>query len=90
MVEKTLYPDGKWEYDFSVFDIWVEFMFSLGIDRQINCYSMIPWKLTFDYVDRGYRKNGILQCRTGIQRICGLLAQLPMRLCKASQGKGVV
>ncbi len=51
MVRKTRYADGRWEYDFTVFDRWVEFMFSLGIDRQINCYSMIPWKLSFDYIN---------------------------------------
>lgn len=51
MVVKTKFGDGHWEYDFSIFDKWVEYMFSLGIDSQINCYSMIPWKLTFDYID---------------------------------------
>ncbi len=51
MVKKTKYADGRWEYDFSIFDKWVEFMFSMGIDKQINCYSMIPWKLSFDYIN---------------------------------------
>ena len=27
-------------------------MMSMGIDRQINCYSMIPWKLSFRYYDQ--------------------------------------
>lgn len=65
MVVKTLYPDGKWEYDFSVFDKWVEFMFSLGIDRQINCYSMIPWKLTFDYVNGATGKTEYIRAVPG-------------------------
>lgn len=51
MVVKTRNGDGSWTYDYSVFDRWVEFMTGLGIDRQINCYTMIPWKLTFDYID---------------------------------------
>lgn len=51
MVVKTKNADGAWDYDFSVFDRWVEFMEGLGIDRQINCYSMIPWDMKFDYVD---------------------------------------
>jgi len=51
MVTKTLNQDGTWSYDYTVFDNWVEFMFSLGIDSQINCYSLIPWKLSFDYFD---------------------------------------
>ncbi|MBR0300702.1 MAG: DUF4091 domain-containing protein [Bacteroidales bacterium] len=51
MIEKKRHADGSWTYDYSIFDHWVEFMESIGIDSQINCYSMIPWKLTFDYVD---------------------------------------
>ena len=43
--------DGTWEFDFSVFDRWVEFMMSCGIDSQINCYTMIPWSLSFPYYD---------------------------------------
>ena len=51
MVVKTRTADGTWDYDFSAFDRWVEFMAELGIDSQINCYSMIPWNMKFDYVD---------------------------------------
>ena len=51
MIVKKRSPDGQWSYDYSVFDRWVEFMEELGIDKQINCYTMIPWKLTFDYLD---------------------------------------
>lgn len=51
MVEKKKSSDGSWTYDYSVFDRWVEFMFSLGIDSQVNCYSMIPWSQRFDYTD---------------------------------------
>lgn len=51
MVTKTLKADGGWEYDYDVFDKWVEFMMDLGIDKQISCYSLIPWHLEFDYFD---------------------------------------
>lgn len=43
--------DGTWGFSFAVFDRWVEFMMSCGIDSQINCYTMIPWALTFAYYD---------------------------------------
>lgn len=56
MVTKTLKKNGSWEYGYEVFDKWVEFMMSLGIDQQINCYSMIPWKLEFDYFDEATGK----------------------------------
>lgn len=44
--------DGSWHFDFDVFDCWVEFMMSCGIDEQISCYSMIPWSLSFKYFDQ--------------------------------------
>ena len=44
--------DGTWFFDYTVFDMWVEFMMSLGINQQINCYSMIPWRLSFQYFDQ--------------------------------------
>lgn len=44
--------DGTWTFDYTVFDRWVEFMMSVGIDKQINCYSMIPWELSFQYFDQ--------------------------------------
>ena len=52
MVTKIKRADGSWLYDYTVFDKWVEFMQELGIDRQINCYSLIPWALEFDYFDQ--------------------------------------
>lgn len=53
MVFKMKRIDGTWTYDYTVFDRWVEFMMSLGIDRQINCYTIVPWSLSFDYFDQG-------------------------------------
>ena len=44
--------DGSWFFDYAVFDRWVNFMFDLGIDKQINCYSMVPWRLSFRYFDQ--------------------------------------
>ncbi len=62
MVTKTLRKDGTWKYDYEVFDRWVEFMTGLGIDRQINCYSMIPWKLEFDYFDEASGETRYIRC----------------------------
>lgn len=44
--------DGTWAFDYAVFDRWVEFMMSMGINKQINCYSMVPWELSFQYFDQ--------------------------------------
>ena len=45
MVQTTKKRDGSWAYDYTIFDRWVEFMASCGIDKQIDCYSMTPWGL---------------------------------------------
>ena len=44
--------DGTWWFDYTVFDKWVEFMMSLGVKKEINCYSMVPWRLSFQYFDQ--------------------------------------
>lgn len=67
MVTKIRRIDGTWLYDYTIFDRWVEFMFSLGIDKQINCYSMIPWALGFDYYDQATSSNTTIQATPGSQ-----------------------
>lgn len=53
MIGKTRKIDGSWSYDYTVFDKWVDFMLNdVGIDAQVNCYTMIPWALSFDYFDQ--------------------------------------
>jgi len=65
MVNWTKKKDGSWVYDYTVFDQWVTFMMELGIDRFINCYSMIPWNLTFRYFDEAARTDTVLIAKTG-------------------------
>lgn len=35
--------DGRFSFDFSAFEKYVRFCVGLGIDGQIECYSMLPW-----------------------------------------------
>jgi hypothetical protein len=51
MIKWSKKKDGSWSYDYSVFDRYVEFVMSCGIDKRINCYSMITWDLYFIYFD---------------------------------------
>lgn len=51
MINWTLKKDGTWEYDYAVFDRWVEMMMGLGINEMINCYSMVPWNCELEYYD---------------------------------------
>lgn len=51
MIFWTKETDGTWRYDYAVFDRWITFMLSLGVNKQINCYSMIPWNNEIHYQD---------------------------------------
>ena len=51
MIKWTKKKNGKWEYDFQIFDQWVTFMMELGIKNQISCYSMVPWGNEFYFFD---------------------------------------
>ena len=51
MIRWIKHTDGSWSYDYRVFDRWVEFMLGLGIDKMINCYSMVPWNCELEYFD---------------------------------------
>lgn len=51
MIRTTKKTDGTWAFDYTVFDKWVTFMAENGIDSQINCFSMVPWDMTFVYYD---------------------------------------
>lgn len=57
--------DGTWEFGFDVFDRWIEFMMNCGVDKQINCYTMIPWSLSFPYYDVATNRMQVLRAAPG-------------------------
>lgn len=57
--------DGTWYFDYTVFDKWVEYMMSLGVKKQINCYSMVPWRLSFQYFDQASNSFKYLDAKPG-------------------------
>ncbi|RBL92662.1 DUF4091 domain-containing protein [Chitinophaga flava] len=65
MVKWTKKKDGSWAFDYTVFDKWVQFMMDLGIKKEINCYSMIPWNLKFYYYDETKGKDTLLIAKPG-------------------------
>jgi len=44
--------DGTWDYDYSVFDIYVNLAMDCGIKSSINCYSMVPWGNRITWYDQ--------------------------------------
>ena len=65
MVKWTKKADGSWEYDFGIFDRWVEFMMDCGITSQINCYSIAPWHSSFQYYDEASDSLTYLDAKVG-------------------------
>ncbi len=51
MVTWTRLEDGSFSFDYSVFDRYVEFGAQCGLDKWINCYSMVPWTNRIRYRD---------------------------------------
>lgn len=57
--------DSTWYYDYSRFDRWVSFMMDCGINREITCFSMIPWRLSFAYHDDASHSTQEWQSKPG-------------------------
>lgn len=66
MITRIKKVDGSWFYDYAVFDKWVEFMMNeIGIRKQINCYTIIPWNLQFDYYDEATNRILFINTKPG-------------------------
>lgn len=65
MILWTKHKDGSWSYDYSVFDRWVQLMLDLGINRYINCYSMVPWNCELEYLDESEGKVVTVKAEPG-------------------------
>lgn len=59
--------DGAWNYDYSLFDKYVEFVMSCGISDRINCYSMVPWKIAFKYFDEAAGRDTVFTGAIGTE-----------------------
>ena len=73
MIVWTKKTDGTWKYDYTIFDKWVQFMMDLGIKKQINCYSLVPWGNEFYYFDEKGNAEVKLLAKTGSQEYVELL-----------------
>jgi hypothetical protein len=65
MVVWTKKTDGAWEFDYTVFDNWVEFMMGLGIKKQINAYSLLPWTSEVAYFDEALGEKVVVEVEPG-------------------------
>ena len=65
MVHWTKKADGSWEFNYTVFDSWVEFLMDYGIDKQINAYSLLPWTRELSYFDESAGGNVVVALEPG-------------------------
>lgn len=65
LVKWIKHKDGSWTYDYSLFDKYVDFVMSCGISKRINCYTMVPWALSFRYFDEAAGKDTVLKAPIG-------------------------
>jgi hypothetical protein len=65
LVKWIKHSDGSWSYDYSLFDKYVAFVMNCGINKRINCYSMVPWALSFGYYDEAAKKDTVLKAAIG-------------------------
>ncbi len=65
MVRWTKKSDGRWDYDYHIFDSYVQFMMDMGVNRQISCYSLIPWTNKLIYYDEASARNDTVEILAG-------------------------
>lgn len=63
MIKWIKKKDGTWLYDYTNFDKWINFMQDIGVKDYINCYSMIPWNLSFYYFDEASGQDKVLKAK---------------------------
>jgi hypothetical protein len=51
MIESIKQADGKWKFDYKIFDEYVELCMSVGIDKAITVYTPLPGGFRFRYID---------------------------------------
>ena len=67
MVQTVKKADGTWAYDYTVFDKYVELCAEYGIDKYINCFSMVPWDMSFRYWDEASESYKAVQTNTATE-----------------------
>lgn len=65
MVATTRLADGSWMFDYKVFDRWVDYMASMGIDANLECFTMVPWQPQYRYFDAATGKLEFLAAKPG-------------------------
>jgi len=52
MIEWTKTRAGAWQFDYTIFDTYVELAMEAGVDKAITLYTAVPWGDRFRYKDQ--------------------------------------
>lgn len=88
MIKWTKHQNGTWSYDYQIFDKWVQFMLDLGIKREINCYSMVPWNCELEYFDEAAGQMITVKAEPGTKIFKEIWTQFLVDFKKHLEGKG--
>ena len=62
MIGRVKKADGRWEFDYTIFDEYVEFGRKCGLGPDIACYTMCPWGYRVSWKEE-VRGNGLVERR---------------------------
>ncbi|MDR1090867.1 MAG: DUF4091 domain-containing protein [Prevotella sp.] len=88
MIIWTKDKKGKWSYDYTIFDKWVTFMMDLGIDKMINCYSMVPWNNELNYYNAATSETITVKADPGTNEFEEMWGPFLTDFIKHLRGKG--
>lgn len=88
LIKWTKKKNGSWVYDYSLFDKYIAFVMSCGINQRINCYSMVPWKIAFQYYDESIGKDTVFTGGIGTSEYNVLWSAMLKDFTKHLKAKG--
>lgn len=88
MVETILNPDGSYSYDYSILDRYVEYMDSIGVKGDIECFTMIPWEMKFRYKNAKTGEYEFLETKTSSPEYAALWTPFLKSLAQHFKQKG--
>jgi hypothetical protein len=88
LIKWTKKKNGTWSYDYTLFDRYVAFLMSCGINKRINCYSMVTWDLSFIYFDEARGDTASISAKPGSQVYNDFWAPMLKNFTKHLKEKG--
>lgn len=88
MVETVRTADGRWQFDFTILDRYVEFMAAHGVDATLECFTMVPWQPQYRYRDAATGELRFMECKPGTPEYAKLWTSLLTDLAKHLKEKG--